>query len=248
MRFVFLALMSALVVSACSGPGERTSGEARSFSDEERESAAAAPPIATPTPKPLTGWEILGRSDAAMETAGYVVTESYSWERDGRPLANDFIIVEETHGKTVRHLDPYPYSPATCMPYEMRTAPYTNRSEGALASYGSDTGATGPDDVELVGEELYEGEAAWVIRFRYLLPSVEGPFPREHTEWIAKDDYRLLRQELEVYDPYGFVGQTVVRFVEYEATPAKCPRPPGLTRDELRPLTTPRLENPYEYR
>lgn len=49
----------------------------------------------------------------------------------------------------------------------------------------------------------------WVVRYAFTLPGGEGPIPVEDTEWIAKDDYVLLRSEREFNDVERFVGQYV---------------------------------------
>lgn len=227
----------ALMLAGCSGGGERADSAV----------LASVPEYLVATPTPPAAEEILRLSDAAMADAGYVVTARYDWERDGRLLQNDYIWVEETYGTRNQVLAPTEIG-VQCRPGEFRVPRFARRSEGALALYGAHTGATGIEEVELLGDEVYQGTDAWVIRFRYLLPSWEGPFPIEHTEWIAKEDYRLLRQELEQFDPYGFVGQRVVLFLEYRDEPAECPARSWPTREKMRPLTTPRLENPYRYR
>jgi len=57
----------------------------------------------------------------------------------------------------------------------------------------------------------------------------------------------LLRREREIFDAYGFVGQVVEVFLRYdEAAADECPATPLVTLDELRPITTPRLENPLQ--
>lgn len=246
MRIAVLASLAVVFAAACSSGG--SSGPA-----PEATSTTDPPSLATSTtsitsgspsalPAALTGVEILRRSDEAMEGVGYVVTEERMWARDPRG-PEELTFVRETHGLELRDLS----SSSTgdgCVARTGRANRFANRSLGATALYGTGMGASAPADVEILRDELYEGEQTWVIRFRYDSPSVEGPYPVEYTEWIAQDDYRLLRQEIEQFDPFGFVGQTVVRFVEYRDIPSACPRDATSTLDELRPVTSPRLELP----
>lgn len=177
-----------------------------------------------------------------MDGVGYVITEEQLWARDPRG-PEEVTFVRETHGPEPRDLSSSVTGEA-CVARTGRADRFAVRSLGATAVYGTEMGASAPADVEILRDEMYEGERAWVIRFRYALPSVEGPYPVEHTEWIAQDNYRLLRQEIEQFDPFGFIGQTVVRFVEYRDSAAECPRDATSTSDELRPVTSPRLESP----
>lgn len=244
MRVVVLALAAALLAGACGGESEDTEVTPTATTTQ------AAPPTVS-ADEPLDGMGILRRSDVAMADAGYVITESYARDREGRPV-EPRVVVQETHGNAVRFLATT-HAQAECIGQDARVAPFALRERGALAFYPPregepDRGATAPEDVEILREEQYEGKDAWIIRFQYRLPSIEGPYPREHTEWVAKDDFRLLRQEIETYDPFGFVGQEIVRFTEYRQGPAECPRAPQLTPSDLEPVTQPRLEAPSPYR
>jgi hypothetical protein len=125
-----------------------------------------------------------------------------------------------------------------CRPFDYD--PKAGRSGGG----GGSEGATRPDEVERLGKVTYDGIAAWQIRYRYDEPSIEGAFPVEVTEWIARDDYRLLRAEREIFDPYGLVGQLVLVARSFD-TETPCPSSPQLDPAKLAPLTEPRLENPY---
>lgn len=134
-----------------------------------------------------------------------------------------------------------------CPTVELPVSPFTNRTLGALAIYPEDRhkdrGAGAPDVFVLLGSETIGGEEAWVIRYAFSYPSIEDPIQVEDTEWIAKDDYRLLRREREQLDTFGFRGQYVEVFLQYDEPPSdECPATPLLTIEDLRPITTPRLD------
>ncbi|MEO8541621.1 MAG: hypothetical protein ABI577_17910, partial [bacterium] len=112
-----------------------------------------------------------------------------------------------------------------------------------MGDRGFDSGATAPAKIERLGMEPYDGAVAWKLRYRYLSGSIEGAYPVEVTEWIAADDYRLLRAEREVFDPFGLVGQLVMAARSF-GTSTSCPSPPEMPVAKLVPMTSPRLENP----
>lgn len=238
------AILVLAFASACSGDGAPAASPAITTGSATSTATAAATTRASSVPTSLTAEEILRRSDDAMAATGYVVTEERAWAREPRS-EQPGTVVYERHGLELRALASDAVAGATCEARSGRVNPFAVRASGATALYGTELGASAPEEIELLREETYEGERAWVIRFRYNLPSIEGPYPVEHTEWVALDDSRLLRQEIEQFDTFGFMGQLVVRFVVYRETPAECPGTVTSTRDELRPVTSPRLESPF---
>ncbi len=211
---------------------------------------ATATPTVAPTEEPLTAEEILHRSEEAMGKVVRVRVESARWgRREGDVPAG--IEVYEFSRRQVRQLRKADFELTVCPVREIGVSPFTKRSLGARAIYPEGPlvapGATAPEVFELLGIQTIDGEDAWVIRYAFSYPSIEGRIPVEDTEWIAKDDYRLLRREREAFDPFGFVGQLVEVFLGYDEPPSdECPATPIVTLDELRPLTTPRLKSPFE--
>jgi len=210
---------------------------------------ATETPTEEPTEAPLTAEEILHRSEEAMSRVSRVRVEFRAWPL--RPTNVEFAIeIREYSGRQFRYLHREQAEINGCRVFELPFVPYTQRSLGALALYPEDRhkdrGATAPEIFELLGSETIGGQEAWVIRYAFSYPSIENPVQVEDTEWIAKDDYRLLRREREQFDAFGFIGQVVEVFLRYdEPASQECPAAPLLTVEDLRPLTTPRLESPH---
>jgi len=67
-------------------------------------------------------------------------------------------------------------------------------------------GVTPARDARIIGAGQVDGRDAWVIWYRYTAPSIESPYDVWRFEWIAQDDFTLLRQVSDWFDPWGPAG------------------------------------------
>lgn len=88
-----------------------------------------------------------------------------------------------------------------------RTAGGFQRSGELMASALAVTPAR---DARILGTGTVDGRDAWVVWHRYTAPSVESPFEVWRIEWIAQDDFTLLRQISDTFDPWGPAEQREV--------------------------------------
>lgn len=190
-----------------------------------------------------TAADILERSEQAMQTAGTVRVESLEWPLRSWQERGDQTVTEYT-GDSFRILASKHYAASElCVTKPLHMPGFGTRGRGGLVIEGaSQLGATAPDEIELLGDEVIAGDEVWVIRYRYKRASDEGPFPEEQTEWITKRSYLLVRRETESRDPWGFFGQRVEVFTGFGVPADTCPVDPTVSEVALRPLTLPRLE------
>ncbi len=159
-------------------------------------SAAGGPPAAFFRADDLSAAEMLYASDLAMRTVSEVrvaITQtlpdgSVSSTAERRPDLSHDVKPDECDLQSV-------------------IRQYADRSAGGLGRQCLDPaferGVTPAIDIRFIGEAAVDGVDAWVLWYRFEAPSVEGPFTRWRTEWIAKSDLRLLRQVEENDDPYA---------------------------------------------
>lgn len=238
----------AVVVIAVAGItlAAMSTGGADGAAQPDALSATVAP---TPTSDPLTAEEILLRSEDATAQETAIRVEAVTWFPGGDPPPTA-VEVREYRGEmltTMRILSPQEAGGSACEPIAFDVpSPLATRSRGALAIYDGpghqDHGASAPESFELLGEDTFEGTSSWIVRYAFSYPSIETPILAERTEWIANDDFRLLKTEIEQFDDFGFQGQFVEVYT-YERSET-CPVEPRHTVDDLRPTTEPRLTNP----
>lgn len=188
----------------------------------------------------ITPAEIARRSGDAMAAIPILRVESAEWPVVPRQDQVYGIDVTEYTRDTSRFVHSSEYDLPACPAQDFSHQVFTHREQGGFAhrdsSYAS-PGATAPSDFELLREDTAEGEEAWVIRYSFQRAGVEGPIRTENTEWIAKFDYRLLRQE-SVYLDAGSM-QVVSIPIPVSARATDCPSKPLHSLDDLTPRTTP---------
>lgn len=188
----------------------------------------------------LTPAEIVRRSGEAMAAISLLRVESAKWPIV--PLEDTVFgidVVEYTRD-TARQIHSPVFVRPGCPAQDFNHMVFTNRERGGFAYYDQSyakRGATGPADFELLREETIDGEEAWVVRYSFTFPSIETPVRIEDTEWIAKSDYRLLRQERLYLDGQGFSGQIVSVPIPITARATNCPSKPIHSVQDLTPLT-----------
>lgn len=192
----------------------------------------------------LTGRDILQASEAAMADIGPFVVESRSWFAYANQPTPDTII-RIFDGTAETSVNPSDQVSAGCQVTMRDVVPFSQRTLGSPFPSNLDMGGTTPGAVELLGREVLDGVLAWVIRYDYEDAHFEGPIPIGIVEWIAADDFRLLRVETERWDRGGFSGQIVEVFTTYGTQdPATCPRDSSVPAKDLEPTTEPRLQPP----
>jgi len=190
----------------------------------------------------LTGWDILHASEQAMADIGPFVVESRSWiaYRDVPPPET---VIHIYDGPSEIRVNPDIHAPEGCDVSVRKDLPFTQRRESGMRDGQPPFPGSEVEEVEILGKETVGDIEAWVVRYIYMQPSFEGPFPVGHTEWIATDDFRLLRIETEQWNPWGFKGQRVRVFRSYnEIDPSECPIDSTIDESDLWPTTDPRLK------
>lgn len=184
----------------------------------------------------LTPAEIVRRSGEAMAAIPLLRVESAEWPFNPRPDDVQGISVTEYTRDTIRSIRVPAFDLRTCPAQDSKLQVFTDRHLGGLR-FGGGAGATGPSDFALLREETMNGADAWVVRYTYERRGIEGPIRTEDTEWIAKSDYRLLRQE-KVYLDMG--GTQVVSIpIPITARATDCPSKPTHSLADLAPRTKP---------
>jgi hypothetical protein len=88
---------------------------------------------------------------------------------------------------------------------------YSDRARGGVIEppWSEDylPGGTPPRRLEIAGEDVIGDRATWVITYEFLVAGIEGPTLVQRREWIAKADYRLVRQEAVHSDPRGISAE-----------------------------------------
>lgn len=226
---VYLLVTPFILVAAACGDG----------SGSDSPTATSTPPAATATLAPLSGLQILERSDAAMNELRSVRTRG-SVRPAVAPEQNFSYVVEAQYAapdrshSVQRSLDGTLQQEAVTIGADVwyrtglrgwqRTAERSPLAwpafERAVVQQADPSGpgyVSLPPVITSVEEDERHGTPVWVMRYTYEAPSHEGPFDVFVTEWIEKTTYRLLRSEQTDNDPFGVQASVTEEYLDFDA-------------------------------
>lgn len=215
MRAAMLAVVAIATVSACGG------------STASRPTATLTPAFTaevTPSPTSPPATEILRLSDEAMnglsslhevradsDRGPWTITDyrapdaaQAAYEKGYQPQWCRIGNKVWTRGRAEVGFEEWELDEGNASSYSW---PNYDRVSGGAGSEGAkQIGATEATNVRVVDEVYFGAEAAWVITYEFMAPSIEGPYPVQRMEWISKESYYLLQQIHSQNDPFGFGG------------------------------------------
>lgn len=246
LRILYPTLAILLVLAGACGGGSSGDDSPVSGSPspaDANSSPSAGEPTATPSPSPtataeppLTAEQVLARSDSVM--AG---PHTYRVQQVFRPASPQipgiwwtFDVREALTVRTVYRASDGDELAVDCDRWNTLRKPlFSERTLGGLGPGGeSRFGSTPPMNFALDIADLGDGTEVWVVSYDFRSPSVEEPIAVYRVEWIARDTFRLLRQEQWVEDPFGSTGHTVTVIDWSDGATSTCPA----SRPDLEPL------------